>query len=201
MTADFLGQIREYNIRKAEPHCGRCALLVVDMQEFFRPLVSHTLHNIITIINTCRKKNIPVILTRHGHKDLSVDGGILAEWWGGDLARYGMPEWQILKDIHVEKEDIIIDKNRYSAFYGTDLEKNLRALSREELIITGVMTNCCCETTARDAFMRDFRVFFVADATATANEELHLASLKNLAYAFAHVVSTENTIQALNTGE
>lgn len=53
------------------------------------------------------------------------------------------------------------------------------------------MTNCCCETTARDAFVHDYRVFFVADATATANRELHIASLKNLAFGFAHVIDTE----------
>jgi len=53
------------------------------------------------------------------------------------------------------------------------------------------MTNLCCETKARDAFMRDFRVFFVADATATLYMELHLASLRNLAYGFAHIMDTE----------
>lgn len=62
----------------------------------------------------------------------------------------------------------------------------------EEIIITGVMTNCCCETTARDVFMRDYRVFFASDATATVNEDLHLSTLKNLAFAFAHVLDAES---------
>jgi len=55
----------------------------------------------------------------------------------------------------------------------------------------GVPKTCCCETTARDAFIRDYRVFFVGDATATVNDELHLASLKNLGFGFAPVVSTD----------
>ena len=53
----------------------------------------------------------------------------------------------------------------------------------------------CCETTARDAFIRDYRVFFVADATAAANEELHVASLKNLAYGFAYIIDTKALCQ------
>jgi isochorismate hydrolase len=57
------------------------------------------------------------------------------------------------------------------------------------------MTNCCCETTARDAFVRDYRVFFVADATAAANEELHVASLRNLADEFAYIVTAKHICQ------
>jgi isochorismate hydrolase len=94
--------------------------------------------------------------------------------------------------------DYLNEINRYSVFQGTDLEERLRSGEIEELIITGVMTNCCCETTARDAFVKDFRVFFVSDATATANDELHIASLKNLAYGFAHIISTEQLCRHLS---
>jgi isochorismate hydrolase len=52
------------------------------------------------------------------------------------------------------------------------------------------MTNLCCESTARDAYFRDYRVFFLLDATASVNEDLHLAALKNLAYGFAYVTTT-----------
>ncbi|HSQ86804.1 MAG TPA: isochorismatase family protein [Desulfobacterales bacterium] len=97
--------------------------------------------------------------------------------------------------------DYLDEINRYSVFQGTDLEERLRSGEIEELIITGVMTNCCCETTARDAFVKDFRVFFVSDATATANDELHIASLKNLAYGFAHIISTEQLRRHLSKKE
>jgi isochorismate hydrolase len=53
------------------------------------------------------------------------------------------------------------------------------------------LTNCCCESTARDAFVQDYRVFFVGDATATVKDELHLAFLKNLAFGFVHIASTD----------
>lgn len=51
------------------------------------------------------------------------------------------------------------------------------------------MTNLCCETTAKDAFVRDCRVFFLADGTSTVDEDFQLATLKNLAYGFATLMS------------
>jgi isochorismate hydrolase len=145
---------------------------------------------VLSIIETCRAKGIRIIFTRHGHKDITKDGGMLGKWWG-DYIVYGSKEWELIKGLSIQDTDVILDKNRYSAFYGTGLDESLRSRNIEEIIITGVLTNCCCETTARDAFVHDYRVFFVSDATATVNEELHVASLKNLAFGFAHAVSTK----------
>lgn len=66
----------------------------------------------------------------------------------------------------------------------------------KEVIVTGVMTNLCCETTAREAFVKGFRVFFSTDATATSSLELHDASLKNMAYGFAYLVDSERIREA-----
>ncbi len=115
---------------------------------------------------------------------------MLAEWWG-DQIDYGSKDWELNKSLTPSAADEIIDKNRYSAFHGTGLDDSLKSKKIDELIITGVMTNCCCETTARDAFVRDYRVFFVSDATATVSDELHLASLKNLAFGFSYILSTK----------
>lgn len=69
--------------------------------------------------------------------------------------------------------------------------------SVEDIIITGVLTNCCVETTARSAFDHDYRVFVVADACASTASELHTATLKNLAYGFAYIVDTEGMHRTL----
>ena len=111
---------------------------------------------------------------------------------------YGTPDWQLMPEFTPGEEDLLIDKNRYSAFFNTDLDETLRAEGIEELIITGVMTNCCCETTAREGFVRDYRIFFAADATATANDDLHLSTLKTLAYGFAHIVSSEEVCKQIH---
>jgi len=62
------------------------------------------------------------------------------------------------------------------------------------VVITGVMTHLCCESTARDAFMRDLEVFFVIDATATDQEDLHMGSLRALADGFAIMVTTKEVL-------
>jgi isochorismate hydrolase len=89
------------------------------------------------------------------------------------------------------EEDKLVEKHTYSAFYDTDLESFLKGMGKTEVIVAGVMTNLCCETTAREAFVRGFRVFFSADATATSSEDLHSATLKNLAYGFAYIVDCQ----------
>jgi isochorismate hydrolase len=193
MPKDNLGAATRYNIRKAKPDPARCALLVIDMQRFFRPIPDPIIDNVTAIIAHARSSGMPVVYTRHGHEDLSKDGGLLAEWWG-DLAIRGSYEWELLDNLDVADDDIIVDKNRYDAFHGTELDSTLRSRNVDQLIITGVLTNCCCETTAREAFVRDYRVFFLSDATATANEDLHVASLKNLAFGFSHILSTQQLI-------
>lgn len=194
---DCLNAISAYNIRQAVPAPRVCALMVIDMQEYFRSIAYPILARACSVIKACRSRKMPVIFTRHGHRDISRDGGMLAEWWG-DYIRYGSGEWELIKELQADNnKDIILDKNRYSAFYGTKLDAILGSLGIRELIITGVLTNCCCETTARDAFVRDYRVFFAGDATSTVDGELHLASLKNLAFGFAHIVSADQLCRAL----
>ena len=197
MPSDYLDEIKRYNIRPGWPKPNRCALLVIDMQQYFLPVATPILGNVLSLIETCRSKDMRVIFTRHGHKDIAKDGGMLEKWWG-DLIQYGSKDWELIKAIDPPDGDGILDKNRYSAFHETVLEDSLKSRKIEELIITGVLTNCCCETTARDAFVRDFRVFFVSDATATVDTDLHLASLKNLAYGFAHIVSTDGLCRQLS---
>lgn len=187
----YLDAIKAYNVRVALPSPGKTALLVVDMQRYFEGVAQPVLTNVVRLLTACRAAGIPIAFTRHGHRDPRADGGMLARWWN-DLIGYGTPEWELMVELHPAPGEPIIDKNRYSAFHGTHLDAWLVENRIEDVIITGVLTNCCCETTARDAFVRDYRVFFVADGTATVNEELHLSSLKNLAFGFAHVVDAKD---------
>jgi isochorismate hydrolase len=200
MPPVYLSEIKQYNIRQARPKPDRCVLLVIDMQQYFLSIATPILGNVLSIIEACRSKGIRVIFSRHGHRNVSEDGGMLAEWWG-DLIEYGSKDWEIIKSLEPPDTDGVIDKNRYSVFHGTGLDESLKSRKIDELIITGVMTNCCCETTARDAFLRDYRVFFVSDATATVNDELHIASLKNLAFGFAHIISSKQLCRYLLSKE
>ncbi|HUL31631.1 MAG TPA: isochorismatase family protein [Thermodesulfobacteriota bacterium] len=154
--------------------------------------------NIQNVIQFCRQENIPVIFTQHGHTDPPSDRGALGSWWG-QVILHGTKDWLFLPEVTVESKDIVLPKNRYSAFYETDLEKILRSKGIQDLIISGVMTNLCCETTARDAFMRDCRVFFLIDGTATGRGDHHLATLKNLGFGFAYLMTCDELVQALKS--
>ena len=66
-----------------------------------------------------------------------------------------------------------------------------------QVVITGVMTHLCCETTARSAFMRGFLPFFLVDGTATYNRHFHIATLTNLAHGFAHLARVQDILATL----
>jgi len=192
----ILKELKPYRERKARIDAQHCALLAIDMQNYFQRIAQPVLKNILRVMQTCRLKHIPVIFTQHGHTDPDTDGGILGEWWG-ELIIGGTEDWKFLPEMTIEARDVVLAKKRYSAFFETDLDKILRSRGIQDLIISGVMTNLCCETTARDAFMRDYRVFFLIDGTATRKSELHLATLKNLGFGFAYLLTCDELVQMI----
>lgn len=178
------------------PDAQRAALLIIDPQMHFSGMLAPVLANLLAVLDRSRERGLPVIFTRHRHVDPAVDGGMMAEWWG-DLLIDGEPEAELVPELRPGKGELLIEKCRYSAFLNTPLEEELTRRSVRDLIIGGVMTNLCCETTARDAYMKDFRVFFLIDGTGTCSEEYHLASLKNLAYGFAYLVTCSDILAGL----
>jgi ureidoacrylate peracid hydrolase len=105
--------------------------------------------------------------------------------------------------VEVGAHDIMLYKPRYGSFTGTDLDQILRANGIDTIIITGICTNICCETTAREAGMRDYHVFFTSDGTETfpagglTVEEIKKATLATLGVAFAKIVSIDETIDLI----
>ena len=192
----ILKELKPYRERMAMVDPEHAALLVIDIQNFFGRIVRPILRNLLRVIETCRQKDIPVVFTQHGHIDPQSDGGILLQWWG-EVILHGAMDWKFLPAIKIESKDKVLPKKRYSAFYGTDLESFLQSKGIRDLVISGVMTNLCCETTARDAFMRDYRVFFLIDGTATGKDEHHLATLKNLGFGFAYLMTCDELIGML----
>ena len=114
------------------------------------------------------------------------------------MCREGYPESEVHPELAPLASEKQVLKHRYSSFYNTDLETILRVMKVEDLVITGIMTNMCCESTARDAYFRDYRVFFLADGTGSITEEMHLASLLNLAFGFAFVTTADDITTQLD---
>ena len=91
-------------------------------------------------------------------------------------------------------EEVIVTKHRYGAFESTDLDLVLRSRGIRSVIITGVATNVCCETAARQAFMKDYYVIFTSDCTATFSQAQHDATLFNIDQFFGEVASSEQVM-------
>jgi len=203
-TQLWLKKIRPVNQHRMQLNKEKSALLIVDMQKFFLDPASPTftcgglaiLPTVKKLIMAFREAGRPVIYTCHVHHPGHIDAGIMDWWWDG-MCIEGSVESKVHEDIAPLPDEKIIFKHRYSSFYNTDLEIVLRCLKVEDLVISGIMTNLCCESTARDAYYRDYRVFFPADGTGSVNEEMHLASLLNLAFGFAFVTDTNTIIKEL----
>lgn len=108
-----------------------------------------------------------------------------ADSWEGDY--YG--------DCRPQPGDPVITKHRYSAFHNTDLDTVLRANGIRSIILTGVATNVCVETTAREGFVRDYYVVFTKDGTATYSAEDQEATLRNIDRFFGEVASMSEIVE------
>ena len=184
--------IQRLNTHNWTPEKEKTGILLIDLQEYFRGIILPVLGNIEKIIDTARQKRLPLFFTQHGHES-TEESGMLGQWWT-DLIIKGSDEARLLPELEMSSKDIIISKTTYSALHKTGLEEKLKEHGIQDLIIGGVMTNLCCETTARDAFVRDYRVFFLADGTSTVSEDFHLATLKNLSYGFATLLTCNRLI-------
>lgn len=182
----------------------KSALIVIDMQEYFVNENSHAFipasGNIIKpvseLISLFRKKNRNIIFTRHINTKENAE--MLSEWWNDIITEDNYSE--LTGKLVVQNSKIII-KTQYDAFYKTELEDYLKSSGIKSVVITGVATHLCCETTSRAAFVRGFEVFFPVDCTATYDENFHLSSLRNLSHGFAHIVKSSDLIKLAGTGE
>lgn len=180
----------------------RAALLILDMQKFFHDIKSHAfipsakgiIKPIISLTNLFIINNLPIITTKH--INTKENAKQMDNWWR-DILTEESEFSQLVTEFDIPQAELII-KSQYDAFYNTNLNEILQKSNIEHVIITGVMTHLCCESTARSAFVRGYNVFFPIDGTATYNEELHYATLTNLAHGFANITLIENLIQAIN---
>jgi bifunctional isochorismate lyase/aryl carrier protein len=180
------------NPRAALFSSASAALLVIDMQDYFLSPASHAflpaapaiVPTVQALVAAFDKALLPVFFTRHGNSP--NDAGQMAVWWR-ELLTPGHPLGGIIAAMPAPA-DAVIEKSQYDAFFHTDLESRLRHCGATQLVVTGVTTHLCCESSARSAFVRGFAVFVVIDGTATLNRELHVASLRGLALGYAYPI-------------
>ncbi len=199
MLGDVEGLRQKHLLKLSGEHS---ALLVLDMQRYFLDQTSHAfvpsaaaiVPGIANLIEAYSQKGLPVIFTRHLNSD--ADAGMMSIWWR-DLIKPGNPISEIIPELDTS-QGIILKKSQYDAFHGTDLEGSLREKGITKIVICGVMTHLCCETTARSGFVRGFEVFLAIDGTATYSEPFHRATLWNAAHGFAMPMLIDEIIDSLN---
>lgn len=169
-------------------------LLIVDVQRYFFDFQSpaylrgaeRVLENIRRLIEISKHANIPVIATVHAGGNENM-----RRWWKNTV---DAPWTELVVDRATL--DHVLTKDSYDAFHQTKLEDVLRFYRIKTLLVAGVMTHLCCETTARSAFVRGYNVVMVEDCLWDKDEWYHYASLRSLAHGFA-IISNLNEIDHL----
>jgi ureidoacrylate peracid hydrolase len=193
----------------------KTALLVIDMQHAFvapgAPVEVPAAREIVPAINrlaaALRKRGVPVIWVMHEN---ARDGGD----WDGFFGRFvapesrakaaaaltaGSPMQTLWPELEVEPGDLRVAKNRYSPFIAG--ASNLRSLleGKDTLLIAGTKTNVCCECTARDAMMLDYKVVMLSDCTAALSDDEHRATLENMIQQFGDVLTAGEALALLDS--
>jgi len=194
---------------------GKTALVAIDMQNAFLepngPIPVRSALEIVEPINRaaqgCRELGVPVIWIRSHHP---ANGGD----WRHFFDHFVRPDRreaaaahlsadahgsQFYSEMDVQDSDYIVIKNRYSCFVpgSSSLERLLRSLGRDTIVLCGTKTNICVESTARDGMMIDFRVVVLQDATSTLSDEEHQASLNVLIQEFADILTVDEVLGEL----
>jgi nicotinamidase-related amidase len=153
-----------------------------------------------------RAAGMMVIWTRHVLRADHADGGLLTTELRPRLGEIGAlaagsADIEIPDEAGIAPEDAVLDKPRYSAFFGTSLDVLLGARGIRALMVGGVTTSMCVETSVRDAAQRDIRTFVVRDAVADFDAARHEASLAAMQFGFARIIGANQAMDAIAAGE
>jgi ureidoacrylate peracid hydrolase len=160
----------------------------------------------VALANAARAKGIPVIWTKIALRPDYADGGLMIHEIRPGLKeaggiKAGTDDAALISEAVVAPEDFVVDKPRNSAFFSSNLESLLHALDVRCLMMGGVTTSMCVESTARDAGQRDYRTFVVRDACGDFAQARHDAALDAIAFGFGRVISHNEALAAMDVGE
>ena len=205
---------REHIYENLDP--ARTALVVVDMQNaFMLPGVAHALcpmaekivPNINRLAQAVRETGGTVVWIKTTFKEDALQSWstyfeMVSPQHGAkrvEALTAGSKGHQLWDSLEVRAQDLIIEKNRFSAFIqgSSDLAEILRARGLDTILVTGTVTNVCCESTARDAMMLNFKTVMVSDGNAAVTDADHNASLCAFYLTFGDIMSTDMLIACL----
>lgn len=188
---------------------SRTALIVIDMVPFFVEESAYCrgiLPNIIRLADGVRTSGGTVAWVVPGSDQRHPD--LTREFFGEDVAEIfrtsggtGPISARVWAGLSPEAVDLYFEKSAYSAFFpgSSELPEVLRSRGIDTVLITGTLTNICCESSARDAYASGFRVIFIADGTAARRDQDHNAALHNIYRSFGDVRATDEAITLLSS--
>lgn len=191
----------------------RSALVVIDMQNAFvapgAPMEVPAARAIVAPINRLaaelRRRGVTVIWVAHENREDGRD-------WAGFFDTFiapgrraeasaalapGSELQQLFPALQIDPGDLRVAKNRYSAFIKNDFQKKLEQRGIDTLLIAGTKTNVCCECTARDAMMLDYKVVMLSDCTAALSDDEQRATLENVIQQFGDVLTADQALALL----
>jgi ureidoacrylate peracid hydrolase len=197
---------------------ARSALVIIDMQSAFVepgspaevPASRGVVANINRLAAGMRKIGATVIWVTHANIhtkagsdwDMFFDNFVAAEVRARTIESLAptAPGQKVWHEMHVDPADVLLVKNRYSALIpgSSTLERVLRSLGIENVLVAGTKTNVCCEATGRDAMMLDFRVVMVSDCLAALSDDEHRATLETFIQQFGDVMTADEVLAVLN---
>ena len=193
----------------------RTALVVIDMQDTFcapgAPAEVPQARSIVDKINhltqNLRTMTVPVIWILHANSrsagrsdwDLFFNHVVADDARAKTLESLTPGKQKVWSGLQADQDDIQITKNRYSALIAgsSELERILRSAGIDTVLISGTKTNVCCESTARDAMMLDFKVVMVSDCCAALSDDEHRATLENIIQQFGDVMTADEVLELL----
>ena len=197
----------------------RTALVVIDMQGTFcapgSPAEVPAARGIVAPINTLtaelRGLGVPVIWVLHANARHGGKSGSKSDWElffnyivaddvrARTLASLAAARQEVWSELVVGPDDRTVLKNRYSALIAgsSQLERILRGMEIDTLLVAGTKTNICCESTARDAMMLDFKTVMVEDCCAALSDDEHRAALENMIQQFGDVMTAHEVVARL----
>jgi ureidoacrylate peracid hydrolase len=208
--------------QKVDP--PNAALIVVDVQNDFAAtggameregfdvkMAQEMVPRLVQFIDEARKAKVPIIYIQNVYN--SNQNWYLSEVWLEQAARKrkgsytqrlvcvkGSWGWEFYGGIKPLPSEAVVTKHRFSAFVDTDLDLILRSKKIKTLIMTGIATNVCVETTARMGFLKDYYIVFVSDCCAAYKQHLHETTLENIETLFGQVVPAQDIVRCWNEG-
>lgn len=185
---------------------AKCALLVIDMQVGFVrrsspqwiPQAERIVPALDAFATALRQQQIPVFFTSAMYLDPSPNDGLrmttaIAD---GNLGE-GSAGLEVLPELVRDGDVIIANKHTYDPFWQTDLDYRLRALQRDTIIVTGTLTNFCCEAAARAGHDRGYHVVMCADLCASDNPWSHDATMQTMRRGVGRVLRADEVLAEL----